>query len=134
MSWELVSPKTFIDSRGTLSVLEGDRNLPFPPQRAFWVCDVPIGETRGFHAHRTGQQLLFCLAGEISATFDDGFKSETLSLRPNGQGVWMKIHVWSEQLFLKPDSILLVLASNEFDESDYIRDRGEFNRLTQKPL
>lgn len=129
-----MSPQAFIDERGNLSVVQIGAALPFTPKRVFWVGGVPIGETRGFHAHRTGQQLLFCLAGEISATFDDGVKSKTFSLRPNGPGVWMKMHVWSEQLFLKRDSILLVLASNEFDESDYIIDRDEFNQLAQQPL
>lgn len=129
-----MSPQTFIDERGNLSVIQEGAALPFTPKRVFWVGGVPIGETRGFHAHRTGQQLLFCLAGEISATFDDGFKREAISLLPNGRGVWMEMHVWSEQLFLKRDSILLVLASNEFDESDYIRDRDEFTRLVQQSL
>lgn len=129
-----MSPQTLIDERGNLSVIQEGAALPFTPKRVFWIGSVPIGETRGFHAHRTGQQLLFCLAGEISATFDDGVKSETFSLRPSGHGVWMKMHVWSEQLFLKRDSILLVLASNKFDETDYIRDRDEFNRLAQQSL
>lgn len=134
MSWEIIQPNFFFDERGTLSIIQSQAGLPFLPKRVFWVCGVPEGATRGQHAHRTGQQLLFCLSGEISAMFFDGSIRETALLKPDGIGVWMKSLVWGEQTFLKPDTILLVLASNEFDSSDYIRDKEEFNLLTKKTL
>lgn len=130
--WQVVNPIQFSSAKGNLKLLECAVSLPFEPKRIFWVSDVPAGEARGFHAHLTGEQVLFCLSGEIRAKFDDGFKSEEIVLTPKGSGVWMKNLVWGEQTFLEPSSILLVLASNLFVEEDYLRDRNLFEALIKK--
>ena len=118
---------------GILVVADYLIDLPFEPKRSFWVQDVPVGATRGFHAHRTGQQILVCLTGRILAKFTDGYHSAELELSSSETAVWMKNMVWGEQTFVEPKSVLLVLASNPYDESDYIRDRQEFELLAQKP-
>jgi hypothetical protein len=127
--WSRVDPSSsMVDARGRLTSVK----IQAIVKRAFWVTNVPAGEVRGFHAHRTGSQILFCLAGAISAKFEDAQGTEVFELLPNGFGVSMKNLVWGEQTFVEPNSVLLVLASNEYDESDYIRDREEFLRLIQK--
>lgn len=132
MRWQLIEANVNLSDRGSLHVAQALGNVPFTPVRLFWVTDVPTGLVRGFHAHKNGQQVLFCLSGSIRARFDDGSSSEEIVLTPGGSGVWMKNMVWGEQTFLDPGSILLVLASNEYEETDYIRDREEFDALVQE--
>lgn len=119
-----------IDGRGSLSVVEKEL-LPFTPRRIFWVQGVPAGETRGFHAHKAGMQAWFCLKGEIEVSLK--FKGEqcTKVLQEGMPGLFIAPQVWGEQTYLTEDSILLVLSSLEYDESDYIRDFDEFRRLIQ---
>jgi dTDP-4-dehydrorhamnose 3,5-epimerase-like enzyme len=129
--WQQIAPIRVGGDRGSLWVLERESGLPFIPKRVFWISGVPSGETRGFHAHRTGEQILFCLSGQIRAKFYDGEMSEDLMLDAHGQGVWMRNLVWGEQTFVSSDAILLVIASNDFDEEDYIREKQEFEKLRQ---
>lgn len=132
MRWERIAADVKISERGSLSVLQALDSLPFSPVRLFWVTDVTPGLVRGFHAHKSGHQILFCIAGRIQVRFDDGVNSEVLSLTAGGPGAWMKNMVWGEQTFLETGSILLVVASNEYDESDYIRDWAEFRSLAKE--
>lgn len=129
--WQQIAPIRFNGVNGSLSVLDRESGLPFIPKRVFWISGVPSGETRGFHAHRTGEQILFCLSGQIWAKFYDGETSEDFMLDANGQGVWMRNLVWGEQTFVSSDAILLVIASNYFDEEDYIREKQAFEDLFQ---
>jgi dTDP-4-dehydrorhamnose 3,5-epimerase-like enzyme len=132
--FELVTQRRFIDERGALNLLEASKELPFAPQRVFWVTGVPKGSERGFHAHKTGNQLLFCLQGSILLTLKTHSEEEKIVLSAESPGVWMKNMVWGEQTFLTEDSVLLVFASNEFDESDYLRDFEEFLKLSKQRL
>ncbi len=129
-TWSKLELQAFSGPNGALSLLPMQSMSGFL-QRVFWVTNVPEGTTRGFHAHKTGHQILICLAGSVSAKFDNGTVSEDILLLPGGMAVWMENMVWGEQTFLEKDSILLVLASNEYDEEDYIRDRNEFEALAQ---
>ena len=132
--FELVTHRRFIDERGALNLLESSKELPFTPHRVFWVTGVPKGSKRGFHAHKTGNQLLFCLQGSILLTLKTHAEEETIVLSADSPGVWVKNMVWGEQTFLTGDAVLLALASNEFDESDYIRDFDEFSELSKQGL
>ena len=132
--FELVAQRRFIDERGALNLLESSKELPFTPRRVFWVVGVPRGSERGFHAHRTGNQLLFCLQGSILLTLKTHAEEETIVLSSEGPGVWMRNMVWGEQKFATEDAVLLVFASNNFDEGDYIRDFDEFSELSKQGL
>jgi dTDP-4-dehydrorhamnose 3,5-epimerase-like enzyme len=129
-TWNKIDVQTFSGPNGVLSLLPRQSGGGFL-QRVFWVSSVPEGTTRGFHAHKTGHQILICLAGSVSAKFFNGTVSEEILLVPGGTAVWMENMVWGEQTFLEKDSILLVLASNDYDEEDYIRDRNEFVALAK---
>jgi UDP-2-acetamido-3-amino-2,3-dideoxy-glucuronate N-acetyltransferase len=132
--FELVAHRRFIDERGALNLLESSKELPFTPKRVFWVTGVPKGSERGFHAHKTGNQLLVCLQGKILLTLKTHSEEEKIVLSAESPGVWMKNMVWGEQTFLTEDSVLLVFASNDFDESDYLRDFEEFLKLSKQRL
>ena len=129
--WSSIELTSRANQSGRLVVADFARDIPFVPKRTFWVTDVPAGITRGFHAHKTGHQLLVCLSGRVLATLDDGEKLETIVLTNSGPAVWMPNMVWGEQTFLEPNTILLVIASNEYDENDYIRDRSQFASMIQ---
>jgi acetyltransferase-like isoleucine patch superfamily enzyme len=118
------------DMRGTLSVGEYERDLPFTPKRYFFVFDVPSREVRGEHAHKACHQFLICVQGSCSILLDDGRRRrEVLLDRPN-LGVFMPAMVWGSQFGYSADAILLVFASEHYDPDDYVRSYAEFRALT----
>ena len=117
------------DMRGSLSVGEFERTVPFQPKRYFLVFDVPSREIRGEHAHRTCQQFLICIKGSCTVVADDGKqRREFLLDRPN-LGIYLPAMVWGIQYKYSSDAVLLVFASEYYDSSDYIRDYSEFMLL-----
>lgn len=114
------------DIRGSLSVGEFEREIPFAPRRYFLVYAVPTAETRGEHAHRTCHQFLIALRGSVSVVADDGQRREEVLLdRPN-VGLYLPPMTWGIQYRYSPDAVLLVFASDYYDAADYIRDYGDF--------
>lgn len=121
--------KAVPDLRGSLSVGEFEREIPFSPKRYFLVYDVPTADTRGEHAHRKCQQFLIAARGSIHVVVDDGETREEIALdRPN-RGLYLPPLIWGIQYKYSPDAILLVFASDYYDSDDYIRDYGEFVKL-----
>jgi UDP-2-acetamido-3-amino-2,3-dideoxy-glucuronate N-acetyltransferase len=117
------------DMRGSLSVGEFDRSIPFLAKRYFLVFDVPSREIRGEHAHRTCQQFLICVKGSCTVVADDGKqRREFLLDRPN-LGIYLPAMTWGIQYKYSRDAVLLVFASEYYDASDYIRDYSEFIAL-----
>lgn len=100
--------------------------------RAFWIHNVPAGQIRGGHAHRECEQYLFCLAGQVRVNVENGKTSQSFDLLAGGNGLYLGPMVWGEQEFLTTDSVLLVLATAEFSEHDYVRDYRTFLDLAQK--
>ncbi len=120
------------DPRGSLSVGEFERDLPFRPKRYFVVFDVPSQELRGEHAHRACHQFLICLHGSCRAIVDDGaVRQEVLLDRPD-VGLYMPPMIWGTQHSYTRDAVLLVLASHEYDAADYIRTYDEFRHEAVK--
>lgn len=114
------------DLRGSLSVGEFTREIPFSPKRYFLVFDVPGSEIRGEHAHRTCHLFLVCVRGSISVVVDDGERREEFLLDHPGLGVHLPPMVWGTQYKHTDDAVLLVFASDFYEASDYIRDYQEF--------
>jgi UDP-2-acetamido-3-amino-2,3-dideoxy-glucuronate N-acetyltransferase len=114
------------DLRGNLSAREMGDGLPFEPRRYFVVVDVPSREVRGEHAHRRCAQLLICLKGSLACVVDDGKGREELSLDSPEVALYVPPMVWAVQYKYSKDAVLLVLASEEYDPDDYIRDYDEF--------
>jgi acetyltransferase-like isoleucine patch superfamily enzyme/dTDP-4-dehydrorhamnose 3,5-epimerase-like enzyme len=114
------------DMRGNLIPAEVGPLLPFAPQRLFIVLDVPSAEIRGEHAHRTCHQFLICVRGSVNVVADDGHRRESFRLDSPQLGLYIPPHVWATQYGYSADGALLVLASEHYDASDYIRDYDEF--------
>ena len=118
----------FDDMRGTLSVGEFDRDLPFIPKRYFLVFDVPSAEVRGEHAHRQCHQFLVCVSGSMSVVVDDGIRREEFRLDRPDAGIHIPPLVWATQYRYSPNAVLLAFASEHYDAADYIRNYDEFLR------
>lgn len=120
------------DMRGSLSVGEFERSVPFRPKRYFLVFDVPSREVRGEHAHRACQQFLICVKGGCSVVADDGKQRREYLLDRPDLGLYLPPMVWGTQYKYSGDAVLLVFASDYYDPADYIRDYGEFRALAGK--
>jgi dTDP-4-dehydrorhamnose 3,5-epimerase-like enzyme len=117
------------DARGGLVAIEVERDLPFPVRRVYYLHSFSDGAERGFHAHKDLQQLAICVSGSCKITLDDGkHRQEAILQRPN-EGLLITSLVWREIRPASPDCVLLVLASQAYDEADYIRSYKEFLSL-----
>lgn len=114
------------DLRGTLSVAEYGKTLPFIPKRYFVVYDVSNYEVRGEHAHKELQQFLVCVTGSGSVVVDDGENRDEILLDSPGVGLYLPPMVWATQYKYSPDAVLLVLADDVYKADDYIRDYDEY--------
>ena len=117
------------DIRGSLTVGEFERTVPFPVRRYFMVFDVPSVETRGEHAHRECHQFLICVRGSCAIVADDGKSRQEFLLDRPDLGIHLPPMVWGIQYKYTADAVLLVFASHYYDSADYIRDYSEFQRL-----
>ena len=121
------------DIRGSLTVGEFDRSIPFTVKRYFMVFDVPSMETRGEHAHRECHQFLICVRGSCAVVADDGTHRQEFLLDRPDVGVHLPPMVWGIQYKYSADAVLLVYASHYYDNSDYIRNYSEFRQLVGAP-
>lgn len=121
----------FEDLRGALAVGEFGRSLPFAPQRYFVVFDVPSAEVRGEHAHRRCHQFLTCVHGSVRVVLDDGRARAEYLLDTPRRGLHIPPMVWGTQYRYSADAVLLVLASETYDASDYVRDYDQFLALVR---
>lgn len=117
------------DMRGSLSVGEFEQDIPFRPKRYFLVYDVPTAETRGEHAHRACHQFLIAVKGHVSVVADDGRNREEFTLDSPAVGIHLPAMTWGIQYRYSSDAVLLVFASEHYDNDDYIRDHADFLRL-----
>jgi hypothetical protein len=111
---------------GNISIVEGLKNLPFEPKRVFYLFDIPAGEARGAHAHRECHQFIIAASGSFEIALDDGKNKKTVTLNRPFHGLHIPPGIWAHELNFSSGSICLVLASNKFSESDYIREYREF--------
>jgi len=114
------------DSRGSLIALEPNKDIPFEIKRVYYIFDTKEGVVRGLHAHKTLQQVLICVSGSCIIVLDDGKeRTEVLLDKPN-IGLYVGPNIWREMKDFTPGAVLLVLASDWYNEADYIRDYSEF--------
>lgn len=117
------------DIRGSLSVGEFERDIPFVPKRYFLVYDVPTEETRGEHAHKECEQFLIAAKGTVHVVADDGVNREEFVLDGSRTGLYLPPMTWGIQYKYSSDAVLMVFASHFYDNADYIRDYAEFSKL-----
>ncbi|WP_298858702.1 WxcM-like domain-containing protein [uncultured Gimesia sp.] len=120
------------DLRGSLSVGEFEREIPFVPKRYFLVFDVPTAETRGEHAHLQCGQFLIAVKGSVSVVVDDGMLRDEILLDRQQMGVYLPPLTWGIQYNYSTDAVLLVFASEFYDSEDYIRDYSKFLDLVKR--
>ena len=114
------------DGRGSLIALEGNKNVPFDIKRVYCIFGTKEGVSRGFHAHRNLKQIAVCIRGSCRFVLDDGMKKEEVILDSATKGLLIEDLIWREMHDFSHDCVLMVLASEHYDESDYIRDYSEF--------
>ena len=119
------------DHRGSLIALESLKNVPFKIKRVYTIFDTKEKVSRGFHAHKNLKQFLICLRGSFTLILDDGYSREKIDLSSPTYGVLIEKLIWRELENFSKDCIILVLASEKYDESDYIRNYNEFKELTK---
>lgn len=126
---QLISFSALGDDRGSLVALEGEKTVPFAIQRVYYLFGTKLDVSRGFHAHKKLQQVAVCVTGRCRMVLDDGQKREEVWLDSSIKGVSLPPMVWHEMHDFSPDCVLLVLASEHYDEADYIRNYEDFLRL-----
>jgi dTDP-4-dehydrorhamnose 3,5-epimerase-like enzyme len=114
------------DKRGSLISLEENKNIPFDIKRVYYIFGTKPKVRRGFHAHKKLQQILIVISGSCKILLDNGKSKESILLNSPSKGLLIKEMIWREMYDFSPDCVLLVLASDFYNESDYIRKYEDF--------
>lgn len=120
------------DERGQLIALEENQDIPFEIKRVYYMYDTKEGVRRGYHAHKSLEQILICIHGTCKILLDNGVEKEEVLLDKPYEGLYVSNNMWREMFDFSPDAVLMVLASDYYKEEDYIRDYNEFLEYTKK--
>jgi hypothetical protein len=121
-----------VSPAGSITPIEGSHDVPFPVERVYYLYDVPGGETRGGHAHRHLEQLVVSVMGSFDLVLDDGVARRTVRLNRAYDGLYIPRLIWRELVDFSSGGICMVLASQAYEEADYIRDYSEFLHAKQR--
>ena len=127
---KLVNLQSFKDERGVLSVIT-EKMIGFCYTRMYFVKNVPIGTVRGSHAHLYTTQFLICLEGECLVKIDNGVSSKNYKLNDSKEGLLVPPMNWGNITYTKAGTVLLVLASHDYDRHDYITDYEEYKNYNK---
>lgn len=119
-------PKIIDPTRGSLTVVENNKQVPFDIKRTYWTYDVPAGEWRGGHAHKKQRELILAVSGCFTLSLDDGTEKKDILLNHPYQAILVNDGIWRELHDFSSGAVCLVLTEEFFDEEDYIRDYQEF--------
>lgn len=114
------------DDRGQLVALEEYKDIPFEIKRVYYMYDTGEGVRRGFHAHKNLEQILICIHGSCKILLDNGTEKKIVSLEKPYEGLYISNNMWREMYDFSPDAVLMALASDYYNEEDYIRDYDAF--------
>lgn len=114
------------DPRGNLSFIEEGLHVPFPIRRVFYIYDVPGGECRGGHAHKTNSTVLIAVSGSFDLKLSDGKEERVITLNRANKGVLIPPGVWDSMHNFTTGTVCLALCSHHYEEEDYIRDLDEY--------
>jgi dTDP-4-dehydrorhamnose 3,5-epimerase-like enzyme len=124
--------KSLGDERGNLISLEGNKDIPFDIKRVYYLFGTEIGIERGFHAHKELQQVAICVSGSCKVRMDNGVNRTEVTLNQPEQGLLIDCMQWHEMYNFSENCVFLVLASDHYDESDYIRCYEQFIEIIEK--
>ena len=119
------------DDRGQLVAIEQMQDIPFDVKRIYYIYDTLPGVRRGFHAHRNLQQILVCVSGSCKIHLDNGFDTAEVLLDKPNVGLYISNDMWREMYDFSEGAVLLVLASQHYDEADYIRNYDAFIEMVR---
>lgn len=123
----VILPLNKIHNRaGNITIVEGNRNVPFDVKRIYYLYDIPGGEDRGGHAHKKLKQLIVAASGSFNVLLDDDINKKIVTLNRPDYGLLVVPGIWRELMEFSSGSICLVLASEIYNELDYIREYSEF--------
>lgn len=131
MIGKIIDLPRIYDPRGNLTVVEQLKEVPFDIKRVYWTYDVPGGESRGGHAHKKCQSFIIAVSGSFTVRLDDGHRHETYHLNHPYQGLLINTGVWRTLEDFSSGAVCLALASELFDENDYIREYDDFIRYVE---
>ena len=123
---EIVELPIVHNDAGNITVMENNGNIPFDVKRIYYLYDIPMGSERGGHAHYELQQFVVAVSGSFVFLLDDGIEKREVFLNHPNKALHIKPGIWTEMKDFSSGSICLVLASIEYEESDYIRDYQDF--------
>lgn len=130
MTIKLIDIPKIKDTRGNLAVIEKD-SIPFAIKRVYYLYDVPSDAYRGGHAHKEQQEFLIALSGSFEVVLTNGNSKQKVMLNKPDKGLLIPTGIWRELENFSSGAVCLVLASDEFDEADYIRDYDDFKLSKQ---
>ena len=119
------------DRKGNLTVVENGKTLPFDVRRVYYIYDVPGGESRGSHAHKSLEQLIVAASGSFTVTLNDGRTKRSFFLNRPYQGLLVKPGMWRDLEDFSSGAVCMVLASDVYKKDDYIRDYQEFIKFRE---
>lgn len=123
---EIIKLPRITDPRGNLTVAEQLRHVPFEIKRVYWTYDVPAGESRGGHAHRHCRSVVIAVSGSFDVVLDNGKERRTYHMNHPYQALLINTGIWRTLEDFSSGAVCLSLASDEFEEEDYIRDYEAF--------
>lgn len=118
--------QSYGDKRGQLVALEELKDIPFEIKRVYYIYNVNEGIVRGCHAHKVLKQILICIHGSCKILLDNGDEQKIVTLEKPYEGLYVANNMWRKMYGFSNDAVLMVLASELYDENDYIRDYNEF--------
>lgn len=128
----IIQLSRFLDRRGNLSVIEEMKDIPFEIKRAYWVYDVPGGESRKGHAYHKSHELIVALSGSFDVVTDRGADAQTFSLNRSYYGLYVPCGIWRQLTNFSTNSLALILASTPYDPDDYIYNRRDYLEIVKK--
>jgi hypothetical protein len=121
----------FKNRAGNISIIENNHNFPFEVKRVFYIYDIPGGESRGAHSHRECHQFIVAASGSFEIEMDDGTNTLTIALNRPHYGLHIPPGIWAAEKGFSSGAICLVMTSDKYNESDYIRDYKDFLNFRQ---
>lgn len=126
MDYKIIDFQKHGDQRGQLVALETNKEIPFDIKRVYYLYETTPNVRRGYHAHKALQQVLICVHGSCKIHLDNGSDTAEVLLDKPYEGLYVTNNMWREMYDFSSDAVLLVLASEHYDESDYIRNYEDF--------